>query len=48
MMLGLTGVWTVWYVVQTDGTVVRWASGQDDSIVQTAGTEPKTFVLKAV
>jgi hypothetical protein len=28
MILGLTGVRTVWHVVQTDGTVVRWASGQ--------------------
>jgi len=27
MMLGLIGVRTVWHVVWTDGTVVRWVSG---------------------
>jgi len=42
MMLGLTGVWTVWHVVKTDGTVVRWASGRDGSMVRTADREPKS------
>jgi hypothetical protein len=35
MMLGLTGVRTVWHVVRTNGTVVRWASERDVSIVRT-------------
>jgi hypothetical protein len=48
MMLGLTGVRTVWYVVRTDGTVVRWASRRDGTIVRMAGRELKTSVLKAV
>jgi hypothetical protein len=33
------------HVVQTDGTVGRWASGRDGSIVQTADREPKIFWL---
>jgi len=40
MMLGLLGVRTVWYVVRTDGTVDRWASGCGGTIVQTAEREP--------
>jgi hypothetical protein len=48
MMLGLTGVRTVWYVVGMDGTVVRWASGRDGTMVRMAGMEPKTSILKAV
>jgi hypothetical protein len=46
MMLGLTGVRTVWYVVRTYGTVVRWASGRDGSIVRTADREPKSSQCK--
>jgi hypothetical protein len=33
---GQMGVRTVWHVVWTDGTVDRWASGQDGTIVRTA------------
>jgi hypothetical protein len=36
---GLYGVRTGWHVVQTDGTVDRWASGRDGSIVRTADRE---------
>jgi len=43
MMLGLSGVQTVWHVVRTDGIVDRWASGQDGTVVRTAGREP-TFL----
>jgi len=41
MMLGLSGIWTVWHVIRTDGTVDIRASGRDGSIVRTAdmGTE---------
>jgi hypothetical protein len=31
MMLGLSGVRTVWHVVRTAGIVDRWASGLDDT-----------------
>jgi hypothetical protein len=31
MMLGLSGVWTVWHVVRTAETVDRWASRRDDT-----------------
>jgi hypothetical protein len=31
MILGLSGVRTVWQVVRTAGTVDRWASGRDDT-----------------
>jgi hypothetical protein len=31
MILGLSGVWTVWHIVRTDGTVDRWAFGQNDT-----------------
>jgi hypothetical protein len=48
MMLGLTGVRTVWHVIRTDGIVVRWASGQDDSIVRTDDKEPKSLIFHAV
>jgi len=48
MMLGLTGIQTVWHVIRMDGTVVRWASGRDDLIVRTAGRESKSSVLKEV
>jgi hypothetical protein len=48
MMLGLTGVRTVWHIVLTDGTVVRWASGRDDSIFWTADKEPKSSIFHAV
>jgi len=33
------GVWTGSHVVRTDGTVERWASGRDGSIVRTADRE---------
>jgi hypothetical protein len=39
MMLGLTGVRTVWYVVRTDGRVVRFASGRYGLIVRTVDRE---------
>jgi hypothetical protein len=42
MMLGLTGIRTVWHVVWSDGTVVRWAFGWDGSIVRTADRESKS------
>jgi hypothetical protein len=48
MMLGLTGVRTVWHVFRTDGTVVRWASGRAGSIVLTADREPKSSIFHAV
>jgi ribosomal protein L24E len=48
MMLGLTGVLTVCHVVRTDGTVVRWASGRDRSIIQTANREPKSSIFHAM
>jgi len=48
MMRGLTGDQTVRYVVRTDGTVDKWTSGRDDTIVRTTGREPKTSVLKAM
>jgi hypothetical protein len=41
MMLGLSGVRKAWYVVHTDETVDRWASGRDGTVVQTADREPK-------
>jgi len=34
---------TVWHVVWMDGTVDKWASGQDGTIVQTADREPEIF-----
>jgi hypothetical protein len=43
MMLGLTGVWTVWHVVWTDETVVRWASGRDSTIGRTVDRELEIF-----
>jgi hypothetical protein len=46
MMLGLTGVRAVWHIVRTDGTVVRWASGRDGSIVRMADREPKSSQCK--
>jgi hypothetical protein len=46
MMLGMTGVRTVWHVVRMYGTVVRWASGWDGSIVRTADREPKSSQCK--
>jgi hypothetical protein len=41
MMLGLTGV-------RTDGTVIRWASRRDGSIVRTTDREPKSSIFHAV
>jgi hypothetical protein len=40
MMLGLSGVWTVWHVVRTDGIVDRLASIRDGTVVRTADREP--------
>jgi hypothetical protein len=31
ILLGLSGLWTVWHVVRTDGIVDIWASGRDDT-----------------
>jgi hypothetical protein len=42
---GLSSVRTGLHVVQTDGTVDRWASGRDCSIVQTADRELEFFKL---
>jgi hypothetical protein len=42
MMLGPTGVRTVWHVVRTNGLVVRCASRRDGSIVRMAEREPKS------
>jgi hypothetical protein len=39
MMLVCLSVRTGWHVVQTDGTVDRWASGRDGSIIRTADRE---------
>jgi hypothetical protein len=47
MMLGLTGVQTVRYVVRTDGTVDRWASERDFSIVRTADRDCENFCLES-
>jgi hypothetical protein len=47
MMLGLSGIQTEWHVVRTDGTVDKWESGQDGSIVRTADKEPKIFCLES-
>jgi hypothetical protein len=41
---GLSSVQTGWHVVRTDGTVDRWASGRDGSIVRMADMELK-FLL---
>jgi hypothetical protein len=46
MMLGLTSVRTVCHVVWSDGTMVRWASGRDGSIVRTADRELKSSQCK--
>jgi len=48
MVLGLTGVRTVWHVVRTDGTVVRCVSGRDGSIVRTADREPRSSIFHSV
>jgi hypothetical protein len=40
---GLSSVRTGWHVVQTDGTVDRWASGRDGSIVRRADKELEFF-----
>jgi hypothetical protein len=46
-MLGLTGVQTVRHVVRTDGTVDRWASGWDGTIVQTSDRDSENFCLES-
>jgi len=46
MMLGLSGVRTVWHVVRTDGTVVSCVSRRDGSIVRTADRELKSSQCK--
>jgi hypothetical protein len=48
MMLGLIGVRTVWHVVRTNGSVVRWSSGRDGSIVRTADREPKSSIFHSI
>jgi hypothetical protein len=54
MMLGLFCVRTVRHVVRTDGTVDKWASGRDGTIVRTADRDSemadrdsKNFCLKS-
>jgi len=47
MMLGLTGIRTVWHVVWTDGIVDRWASGRDGMIIQTADKDSENFCLES-
>jgi hypothetical protein len=47
MMLVLSGIRTEWHVVRTDGTVDKWASGRDGSIVRTADKELKIFCLES-
>jgi hypothetical protein len=47
MMLGLSGVWTVWHVVRKDGTMDKWASGRDGTVVRTADKEPEFFKLSS-
>jgi hypothetical protein len=42
---GLSGVRTGWHIVRTDGTVDRWASRRDGSIVRTADRELEFFWL---
>jgi hypothetical protein len=46
-MLGLTCVQMVRHVVRTDGTVDRWASGRDGTIVQTADRDSENFCLES-
>jgi hypothetical protein len=48
MMLGLTGVRTVWHILRTDGTVVRCASERDGSIIRTEYKETKSSIFHAV
>jgi hypothetical protein len=48
MMLGLSGVRTVWHVIWTDGIVDRWASGRDDTSSGRLTGTLKSSVLKAV
>jgi hypothetical protein len=40
MMLGLSGIRTVWHVIRTDGTMDRWVSRRDGRVVRTADREP--------
>jgi hypothetical protein len=47
MMLGLSGLRTVWYVVQMDGTVDRWASGRDGTVVRMADREPTFLTVES-
>jgi hypothetical protein len=47
MMLGLSGVRTVRHVVRMDGTLDKWASGQDGTIVRTADRDSKNFCLES-
>jgi hypothetical protein len=47
-MLGLIGIRTVCHVVRTDGTVVKWASERDGSIVRMADREQKSSIFHVV
>jgi hypothetical protein len=47
MILGMSGVRTIWHIVQTDGTVDRWESGRDGTIVRTADRNRRFSDLQA-
>jgi hypothetical protein len=47
MMLGLSGVRTVWHIVRLDGTVDRWTSGWDGMVVWTADREPTFLTVES-
>jgi len=44
---GLYGIQTGWHIVRTDGTVDRWSSGRDGSIVRTADRRELEFLWLA-
>jgi len=46
MILGLTGIRTVRHIFWMDGTVDRWASGRDGTIVQTTDGDSENFCLE--
>jgi hypothetical protein len=43
----MSGVRTVRNVVRTDGTMDRWASGRDDTIIWTADRDSENFCLES-
>jgi hypothetical protein len=47
MMLGLSGVRTVRHVVRIDGTVDRWGSGRDGTIIWTAERDSENFCFES-